>query len=192
VLCLTWYIPQEIALSHVSNNTNSTQLWSVAGNSAPILHPFSTLAASTIARVVLPLIIAFWSLLPAITLGFRQNHMRQILWIWLLPGILFFTLIFFADATYLCFLVPAIVLLAVSARPNALTHVGFALCFASNVLFFLLARPINETRLLPLAVYSVTGPRYCAWALKHQWYRTLDTYTDIPAIKSRKAINSMR
>jgi hypothetical protein len=56
------------------------------------------------------------------------------------------------------------------------------LCFISNLLFFCLAKPVDTTQRLSTAIYSVSGARFCRWALKHEWYRTLDSYHEVPEI----------
>ena len=112
--------------------------------------------------------------------------MRPMLWIWLLPGIVFFTAIYISDATYLCFLVAPVILLSLPKRPDKLSYAGLTLCLVSNLLFFSIARPVEDTRSLAVAVYSVSGARYCAWALRHQWFRTLDQFKAVPQIGAQE------
>ncbi len=181
-LCLLWYVPEQIALRGSPTGAGS-QLWAVAAREAPILHGFSKLALSNLVRVFIPLLFAFWALLPALIVS-RRSQFGTLLWIWLLPGLAFFALVYISDATYLCFLLPVIFLLALARRPGTLLCVSLSLCFVWNALFFSLARPVENTSHLAVAVYSVSGARYCAWALKHQWYRTLRTYTAVPSISS--------
>ena len=97
---------------------------------------------------------------------------------------LFFALLYISDAPYLCFLAPAIILLALTPRPGKLTYVGLAVCVAFNVAFFLFARPapVDNTRSLAMAIYSADGPHYCAWALRHQWQHQLSNYTNVQSI----------
>ncbi len=180
VLSLGWYIPQHNALQR-SGLDASSQLWGVAATKAPMLNGFSKLAISNIVRVVFPLALAFWSL------GFllfrsRLGPAQRMLWIWLLPGLAFFTLVYISDATYLCFLVAPVILLSLSATPRKLTYASLSICSLWNSLFFSVARPIDGAGSLPLAVYSVSGARYCGWALQHQWFRTLDQFTAVPEI----------
>jgi len=186
--CLLWLIPQQIALAASSQNAGA-QLWSVAAPEAPILHGFTKLAISNLARVLVPLAIAFWSLLPGIVLSREKQAIRTLLWIWIAPGLAFFALIYISDATYLCFLVPAILLLALTRQLRALSSAGLIVCFVWNLLFFCFARPARDTHNPAVAIYSVSGARYCAWALKHQWYRTLRTYTDVPVIGSEDRLH---
>ncbi len=181
-LCLGWYIPQHAALQRNGLNASS-QLWSVAGTKAPILHGFSKLGISNILRVAVPMLLAFWSLAAGVMRA-RKGSGRDMLWIWLLPGLGFFTGVFISDATYLCFLVAAVILLSLPKKPDRLAYAGLSVCFIWNLLFFSVARPVPETRNLAIAIYSVSGARYCAWALKHQWFRTLDQFTAVPQIGS--------
>ena len=182
LLSLLWFIPEQIALNNL-RETTAGQLWSVAGDRAPILHGFSKLAISNVVRAVLPLAFALWSLVPAFINALR-GEMRTLLWMWLIPGLAFFTCVYISDALYLCFLLPAFILLAVGRRPGTLIHASLATCAAWNILFFLFARPVDTTRSLAVAEYSVNGARYGAWALQHQWFRTLRTYTEVPAIET--------
>jgi len=184
-LCLLWFIPQKMALAATDKPTISIQFWPLVQRSSLIVAGVSKLALSNIIRVALPLGVAFWSLLPAIFFA-RENRFKLLLWIWIIPGVAFFTLLYISDAPYLCFLVPAIILLALTPRPGRLTYVGLALCVASNVAFFLFARPVpvHNTRSLVMAIYSADGPHYCAWALKHQWRNELSDYKDVPSIRS--------
>jgi hypothetical protein len=174
-----------MALAATDRRTICGEFWPLAQHSSLIVTGVSKLALSNIIRVALPLGIAFWSLLPAIFFA-RENRFKLMLWIWIIPGVAFFTLLYISDATYLCFLVPAIILLALTPRPGRLTYVGLALCVAFNVAFFLFARPVPVlyTRSLPMAIYSADGPHYCAWALKHQWRHQLSDYTDVPSISN--------
>lgn len=185
VSCLLWLVPQQLALAGASRNAGA-QLWSVAAPEAPIVHGFTKLAISNLLRVFVPLAIAFWSLLLPILVSREKHALRTLLWIWIVPGLAFFALVYISDAPYLCFLVPAILLLALTRHPRALVSVGLIVCLSWNVLFFCLARPAGNTHNLAAAIYSVSGARYCAWALKHQWYRTLRTYAGVPAIGSEK------
>ncbi len=169
LLCLAWFIPQQLALRELGPD-NASRLWALARRSAPILHGPSKLAISNVVRVAVPLLLAFWSLALAI-LSKGEKWIRPMLWVWIGPGLAFFTLVYVSDATYFCFLVPAIILLAATAQRNGRARAGLAICFTFNVMFFCVARPVHETRSLPLAIYSVSGARYCLWALKHQWYQ---------------------
>jgi hypothetical protein len=182
-LCLFWFIPQKMALAATDKPTISGQFWPLAQRSSLIVAGASKLALSNIIRVAFPLGIAFWSLLPAIFFA-RENRFKLILWIWIIPGVAFFALLYISDAPYLCFLVPAIILLALTPRPGRLTYVGLAVCVGFNVAFFLFARPapVHNTRSLAVAIYSADGPHYCAWALRHQWQHQLSNYTDVPSI----------
>jgi len=183
-LCLLWFIPQKIALAATDKPTISVQFWPLVQRSSLIVAGVSKLALANIIRVALPLGAAFWSLLPAIFFA-RENRFKLMLWIWIIPGVAFFALFYISDAPYLCFLAPAIILLALTPRPGALTYAGLALCVAFNATFFLFARPapVDNTRSLAKAIYSADGPHYCAWALRHQWQHQLSNYTDVPSIK---------
>ncbi len=182
-LCLIWFVPQQIALNRLGSTAGS-QLWSVAKNEAPILHGISKRGVSNVVRTVVPLALAFWPLLPAILVS--HGRYRRLLWIWLLPGLAFFALVYISDAPYLCFCVAAFLALALSPIASKHLYAGLGLCCAWNILFFSFARPVEHTANLGLAVYSVSGARYCAWALRHQWYRTLRTYTGVSTIGSER------
>ncbi|MBV9612247.1 MAG: glycosyltransferase family 39 protein, partial [Acidobacteriaceae bacterium] len=109
VFCLLWFIPEQLALSKFKA-TAAHQLWSVAGDRAPILHGFSKLAISNMVRVASPLALALWSLAFAI-FGAGENRIRTLLWLWIIPGLIFFTAVYISEAPYLCFLLPAFLLL---------------------------------------------------------------------------------
>ena len=170
VLCLSWVIPTAVAF-HESKSGN----YGAFHYAASIVRVRSILTGvnrGTIANVVryaFPLLVAFWPLLPAIVLKIVKNgkewHVRMLLF-WLIPGSLFLTLIYIADAPYLNFLTASVLLLTLmTPRRLVLT----AVC---NLAVFLFFSPI-PTHNLAINVWNCDIGKYTRFSLRHQWQPNL-------------------
>jgi hypothetical protein len=194
IFCVAWLIPNQLALRNFAlhdqgAHTSWTQLRSVA--------PFRTfrtepsvktvdLHSSTIGparliltnalRVVFPLTLAFWPLAPWL---FRRDELREcrtLVWLWILPGLSFFLLVFMSDAVYLCYLLGGVVLLACIGTPTRMKLCALTLCIAFNMGFYLTARPIMVTSAIT-AVFDVYGAKYTYWSVRNQYFKNLkDVY----------------
>lgn len=141
-LCLMWLIPQQMALSR---NTNPLEhdIGSHLGQMADgfLVIGFSKYAFSNAIRLGLPFVLA---LLPILLLIFG-NWRQMFLWLWILPGMAFYLLIYFPEAPYLCYMLAALMLLA-ATNPQVANRRKIRLlaaCVALNLIFYLTWRPIK-------------------------------------------------
>lgn len=170
VLCLSWVIPTAVAFDESKSGTYSAFHY-VASiiRVRSILTGVNSGTIANVVRYVLPLLAAFWLLLPTIALKIlhdrKEWHVRMLLF-WLIPGSLFLTLIYIADAPYLNFLTACFLLLALMApRRLALT----AVC---NLAVFLFFSPI-PTHHLAINVWNCDIGKYTRFSLQHQWQPNL-------------------
>jgi hypothetical protein len=120
-------------------------------------------------RYLLPLLVAFWPVLPAAWANLRQNRddwRIRMMAIWIVPGSLFFLVSYISDAPYLDFLSAAVLLLAVKApRRMALTAVW-------NAVLFLSFYPIPSQR-LAVNTWNCYVVKYTGYGIRHQWWPNL-------------------
>jgi len=171
ILCLAWYVPTQIALHAAHNATVGNQLGSLAWQVSPLLAGINARTIANILRVVLPLLAAFWMLIPTIFLS-RKPVENWIAFLWISPGLAFFILIYMADATYLTFLSGGVILLAARTKNQRVATLLLFLCLAFNSLLFLGARPLAGNGRAELAInfYVV---KYCNYGVQHQWSSTI-------------------
>lgn len=181
LLCLAWFIPNEAALREATKqghwsetNTNWRQLESVA----PFAKGFGKLAITNAIRVVFPLTLAVWPLVPWLFRRESDREFRTLLWLWILPGLGFFLLIYMSDATYLCYLLAAVVISFCLGSVTRQKVVAAALCIAFNISFYMVARPVVVTS-APTAIFDTYGAKYTLWGVRHQYFKTLrEIYPD--------------
>jgi 4-amino-4-deoxy-L-arabinose transferase-like glycosyltransferase len=170
-LCLAWLIPQQIALSR-SSDAFQRSLGSHFGQLADgvLVTGFSRYALSNVIRLVLPLILA---LFPLLTLIFG-NRKQALLWLWILPGMAFFLLVYFPVAPYLGYMLPALVLLA-ATNPIASDKKKVCLliaCAVLNVVFYLGWRPIkvrNHRLQMAEYVFEADVGKCSFYAVQHHY-----------------------
>jgi 4-amino-4-deoxy-L-arabinose transferase-like glycosyltransferase len=141
-ICLAWFIPQRIALSHVTDPVEKSTGGHLASIASGLLASgFSSYALANVLRYVLPLGLAFFPLLFLIL----QGKVNRLLWLWILPASAFFLLVYVSDAPYLDILAAPFLLLAAtnSSVPEKRKILLFAACAAMNVVFYLGCRPIT-------------------------------------------------
>jgi 4-amino-4-deoxy-L-arabinose transferase-like glycosyltransferase len=100
-ICLAWFVPQTIALAHMADpiaKSTRNHLLDIAGG--VVFSGFSSYAAANALRYFLPLGLALFPLLPIVL----RNRKDTFLWLWILPGTLFFLLVYMSDPMYLNFL----------------------------------------------------------------------------------------
>ena len=171
LLSMAWYIPTQLALRNSHSIDLSGQLGSLAFQVSPLLTGINSRSIANIIRVILPLMAAFWVLLPAV--NFRRKSMES--WavlLWVVPGLLFFLLIYMADAPYLTFMTGGIILAAALSKRRHLPTILLLICFAFNTLLFLGARPLAGNGRADQAInfYIV---KYCYYGIRHQWAGTI-------------------
>jgi 4-amino-4-deoxy-L-arabinose transferase-like glycosyltransferase len=151
-ICLAWLIPQQLALSKYVNQSLGSHFAQMADGVLVI--GLSRYALSNVIRLVLP--FTFF-LLPLLGLIFK-NRRRPFLWLWVLPGMLFYLLIYFPEAVYMgCLLAPLLLLAADNRTVSERTKVRlFAVCAALNIIFYVGWRPVRlKNQRLQAAEYLI-------------------------------------
>lgn len=141
-ICLAWFIPQKIALARVSDPVEKSTGGHLASIASGVLASgFSWYALANVLRYVLPLGLALFPLIVLIV----WRKADPLLWLWILPGSIFFLLVYVSDAPYLDYLVaPFLVLAATNASiPDRKKVSLFVACAAVNLIFYLGCRPMT-------------------------------------------------
>ncbi|MGD0346436.1 MAG: glycosyltransferase family 39 protein [Terracidiphilus sp.] len=151
-LCLGWLIPTWLAYEHGPRGLQYPIGYIVKITAMKsVLHGINRYSMANIARFVVPLVAGFWPVLGVAVRNAIRNRsdwrVKAIL-LWIVPGSLFFVLIFIADAPYLNFLTAAILLLAVSAPRWMMVTALW------NAVVFLALSPIPSQRLAVNVVNS--------------------------------------
>ena len=171
LLCLAWYIPTQLALRQSHSIDLAGQVGSLAFKVSPLLAGLNRRSMANIFRVVLPLVAAFWMLIPAMRFRWKSMQSRIIV-LWITPGLLFFLLIYMADAVYLTFLAGGVVLAFALSTRERVSTVLLMLCIGFNTLLFLGARPLTGNSRADQAInfYVI---KYCNYGIRHQWSSTI-------------------
>ena len=192
VVCLAWFIPNQLALRQsaardarpdahwkkleVNTDSNLTQLERMA----PLFHPGKrSLIITSALRILFPLALAFWPIAPWLFRSTERSEVKKLLWLWIVPGFVFFLLIFVSDVLYCSYLLGAIVLILCSGPSTRIRSAAVVLCIAFNVMFFLLARPVRVSS-LPTAVFDAYGAKFTVWGIKNQYYQVLKDLYPVP------------
>jgi hypothetical protein len=169
VLCLAWYIPTQIA-SRAAHPPGLNAVLDMAHPTSVFVAGVGARSIANSIRVVLPLLAAFWMLFPGLSFN-RSRFQNRMLAIWIMPGLLFFLLVYMADAVYLTYLTAAAILLVALSRQQLPALSMLMLCAAFNISLFLCARPLRGHGRVDQALdfYVV---KYCNYGIKHQWIST--------------------
>lgn len=184
VMCCGWLIPTAVAFARFGNTLNvpatDTVTLPVVGRNyvstimaqrSILAHGFTRETLANATRVVVALGFAFW---PIVLAGFfgrdpLWDRRKLDLWIWVLPGTLFFILIYFAHATYLNFCTAGLVLLGflqMRRLRSGLPTAAAALCIAFNIGFFTFYTPITS-RSLAVNVVNVYAGKFTLFDLRY-------------------------
>jgi len=185
VICLSWLAPQKIASAHTAESAQTNtqhQLFGVA--SGVLFSGFSPYAAADVLRYFLPLGLALFPLLP---LAFKSKK-DVFLWLWILPGTLFFLFIYISESPYLDFLLAPYLILAatnalVSERRKVLL---FLFCAAFNLVFYFGWRPVAFSNpRLQSAEYVVEAylGRHTYWCVQHHYQPVARDLLHFPPFK---------
>jgi len=166
--CLAWYVPGTIAM-RVSHQETLGQYYPTYYPMSVLLTGIQVQSIANMARFFMPLLAAYWLLFP-LFFSQRDGKDNRILLLWVLPGMLFFLLIFIADPVYFCCISPAIVLAAALSHKRYTAHLLLA-CALFNIFFFLFAHPIRSSRpaVETLDFYLI---KYSHYGLTHRWSDT--------------------
>jgi hypothetical protein len=174
VLCLIWLVP-------TLNNDQTVweQLTKAADQTSVFRIGFKTGFMANVLRFLLPFVTAFWPLFPLFFKGIRKcdRELLRSFGLWIIPGTTFFLLVYIADATYLDYLVAAVVLLAMCCAGKVSLRLGrryLLACALWNAMFFLFFTPqlpLKNSSPLDKAIvtYEVYAGKYTRWAVQHQW-----------------------
>jgi 4-amino-4-deoxy-L-arabinose transferase-like glycosyltransferase len=185
VICLCWFVPQKIALARMADSVQTNtqhQLLKLADG--VLLSGFSPYAGADVLRYFLPLGVALFPLLPLAL----KNNKDVFLWLWILPGTLFFLLIYISEAPYLDFLLAPFLILAAtnvmfSERKRVLL---FSICAVINVIFYLAWHPVvfsNPHLQSAEYVFEAYLGRHTYWSVQHHYQPILRELLRIPGFK---------
>jgi 4-amino-4-deoxy-L-arabinose transferase-like glycosyltransferase len=169
ILCAAWMIPNQIALHQYQSRSASVQLAIVAKGSI-VFGRINVYTVSNALRFFLPLALALG---PCVLFLFRSRASeRLLLWAWVIPGSVFFLLIYVSDAPYLNFLLGGYLLLCLlgmrtSQKPRLAASM-LILTILINTFFYLGFRPLS----LHSNVYDIAEKDlglYSFYAVRHQW-----------------------
>jgi Dolichyl-phosphate-mannose-protein mannosyltransferase len=170
VVCAAWLIPGEIARRRYYPDTSQAELDRVA-TGAILLGRVNLHTISNALRFFLPLAVALG---PAAVFMFRtRNAIALWLWAWVLPGSLFFLLLFISDAPYLDCLLGGFILLCLTGMARSQSRqVAVAVLTCSiliNVLFYVGFRPRPPRNNLYAIAEKDLGD-YSLYGVKHQFF----------------------
>ncbi len=170
VVCAAWLVPGEIAQRHYLPDTPQAMLGRVA-KGAILLGQVNLYTVSNAIRFFLPLLVALG---PAAWFMFRARGMTaRWLWAWVLPGSLFFLLIFISDAPYLDCVLGGFILLCLSGMASSQNRQAAAIVLACSVLINVLfyvgfqARPPRNN---VSAIVEKDLGNYTLYAVKHEFF----------------------
>jgi 4-amino-4-deoxy-L-arabinose transferase-like glycosyltransferase len=166
LLCLAWIVPTFLAYSKAPGGIHGVLFYlrAIMTNKS-MTAGVNSESLANVARYVVPMLVAFWPVLAAVFLNSKRNsrdwRVRMLL-LWILPGSLFFTVSYISNPTYLDFLTPAVLLLALGApRMMAVTALWNAIVFLGFI-------PIASRR-LPVNVWNCFVGHCTRYGVEHQW-----------------------
>lgn len=170
VLCLVWYIPTQVASGAAQTVSLGTQL-DLARPTSIFIAGVGTRSIANMLRVLLPLLVAFWLLIPAVTFD-RSQFQNRMLAIWIAPGMIFFFLVYIADTVYFCYLTSAIILVVGLSRQKRPACALLILCALFNLCLFACSRPLRGGGRTDQA-FNFYVVKYCDYGVRHEWSSTL-------------------
>ncbi len=178
VCFLLWNVPTRHALLMTHQPGSGALILLSMRTVSPLLLGLTSHSLANMARVVAPSLLAFAVLLPAMVAR-RSAADRNIALLWLLPGLLFFLLVYVADPTYMLCLYGGWFWLVVTGDAPRRALVCLLLCATLNAALFLGAQPVRGDGAAAKLVnfYLV---KYCRYGLQHQWSATLGGGGQVP------------
>jgi len=185
VIGLAWFVPQRIALEHMADPIQKSarnHLSSIA--SGVMFSGFSSYAVANVLRYFLPLVLALFPLLPLVL----KNRRDIFLWLWILPGTLFFLLVYVSDPMYLNFLLAPYLILAatniiVSERRRVLL---LLICAGLNTGFYLACRPLvfsnSHLQRVEYVLEADLG-KYTYYYVRHHYQPRVRDLLHLPAFR---------
>jgi hypothetical protein len=169
-VCAAWMIPGEIARRRYYPDTPQAMLGRVA-TGAILMGKVNLYTVSNALRFFLPLAVALG---PSVLYMFRARDTIALwLWAWVLPGSLFFLLLFISDAPYLDCLLGGFILLCLTGMArsqNRRLAVAILTCsILINILFYVGFRPAPPRNRLYAIAEKDLGD-YSLYGVKHQFF----------------------
>jgi 4-amino-4-deoxy-L-arabinose transferase-like glycosyltransferase len=187
--CLAWLVPTYIGFRHSSPGMPPPVAYtsSILGTASVLRHGVNLRSLANIARYIVPVLAAFWPLSWPIlkTLGRWRDQKIILLWLWVLPGSLFFVLIYVSGAPYLNYLTAGLLMLALTAldrypRPG---RVLLSFCLIWNLALFTLVRPLPSKR-FPVLIFNAYVGEYSWYGIKHRWAPDLSDLVNPQSMKA--------
>jgi Dolichyl-phosphate-mannose-protein mannosyltransferase len=176
--CVAWYIPTQMAMLNPAVNTTRNELHGMAARTSLLLNGLNFHTLTNVARVVVPMLAAFWMMIPAIF--WRRTRMQnRILLLWLVPGLAFFLLVSMAEAQYLTFLAGGVILLAALTEKKPRAVIALLICLVFNTWIFVGARPLPSNNKVSQAInfYVVKCSSY---GIRHKWNLNIGNGGTVP------------
>ena len=165
LLCLLWFIPNQLAL-HANNSLVHSQLSKLITLASVLYLGITVESLANMARVLVPLAIAFWPLIFLFRFISKKNW--QLIILWSMPGLLFLFFLYMSDATYIVFSSGAFILAASLSQNVRLAKIVLSACAIWNLGFYFVAKPILSMNPLALA-FNYYGVKYTYFGIAHEW-----------------------
>ena len=170
VICLAWLIPNQAAQHRYHIISTGGALTAVATGSV-VLGRLNVYTISNGLRFFLPLAVALGP--AAFYMFLARNAARLWLWVWVLPGTLFFLLLYISDAPYLDCLLGGFILLALLGMEASRNYKAAVLVLCATILINLVVylgfRPLSSHAKAYAIVEKDLG-NYTLYAVKHQMF----------------------
>jgi len=187
--CLSWLLPT-LLLYRSAHGLHfvSGYLATTTTNVSPLTLGMTRRSLANIARVAVPLAMAFWPIGCHVLMSVRRlgDARIRLLWLWVTPGVCFFLMIHMGDAPYLNFVTAALLLLAMKEMEIAATSPRWAYsllagCLTWNLLFFLGFKPLSGGALAVDAVNVYAG-KYTRYGIDYQWQPRLSDLHEVSLV----------
>jgi len=177
---LGWYIPTQHALAASGTPGSGSLILLSMHTVSPLFNGINARSLANTARVVVPTVVAFGVLLPAVFTS-RSTADTRLALVWLIPGLLFFLLCYIADPHYMICICGSWVWLAVTSQVPRRALACLLLCAVLNAAIFLAARPLRDSGTgSQLVNFYVV--KYCRYGIQHQWSSTLGGGRQVPGL----------
>jgi 4-amino-4-deoxy-L-arabinose transferase-like glycosyltransferase len=168
-LCTAWFVPTKIAqMRYLPDRESATSWLGYMASNSVLLGKFNVYTFSGALRFFLPMALALG---PAAVFLLRARNLW--LWTWVLPGSLFFLLVFISDATYLnCVLGGYILLCLVGMATYQNRRAAIAVLASSiliNLVFYSGFRPLRSQSHFYAIMEKDLG-NYTLYAVKHKFF----------------------
>ena len=176
VVCCGWLVPTMVAFSNVANTPTApligtNHVSNTLTQRSILFHGINREAVANVVRFISPLAFAFWAIILAMIFsrGPLWERSELDLWLWVIPGFLFFAFFYFGEAGYLNYCTGGVVLLGFLHMKNLkprLQAVASIMCIAFNIGFFTFYTPITS-RSLFVDVVNMYAGRYTLFNLRY-------------------------